>query len=96
VTFKENFKIIDCQILKKRNKEQIHQSKTEMRQFLQSLQNSTLIAKQKVNHHLKEEAELNISKSGRLIFVEVNMLSEYDEELSYLRLRNPHFLLIFA
>lgn len=85
VSFKENFKIVDCWMLKKRNKEQIHQSKTEMRQFLQSLQNSTLIAKEKVNRHLKKEAELNISKSGRQIFGEVNMLSEYDEALSYLQ-----------
>jgi CRISPR/Cas system CSM-associated protein Csm2 small subunit len=92
VTFKENFKIVDCWMLKKRNKEQIQQSKTELRQFLQSLQNSTLIAKEKVNH-LKKEAELNISKSGRVIFGEVNMLSEeifrlkavYDEALSYLQ-----------
>ncbi|EFX71796.1 hypothetical protein DAPPUDRAFT_111353 [Daphnia pulex] len=78
----QNCRLLDAE---KRNKEQTHQSKTEMRQFLQSLQNSALIAKEKVNRHLKKEAELNILKSGRLIFGEVKMLSEYDEALSYLR-----------
>lgn len=60
VSFKENFKIVDCWMLRKRNAEQIVQSKKEMDQFLKCIERHTTSIKVEIDELNKEANSLDV------------------------------------
>lgn len=60
VSFKENFKIVDCWMLRKRNAEQIVQSKKEMYQFLKCIERHTTSIKVEIDELKKEANSLDV------------------------------------
>lgn len=63
VSFKENFKIVDCWMLRKRNAEQIVQSKKEMDQFLKCIERHTTSIKEEIDELNKEANSLDVSEN---------------------------------